>query len=78
MLTDRGHAFDEIPDREPPADLAPSERTLYAALDGVGSRRLDELARELDMPPSLCMVASAGLELRGLALLLPGNRIARR
>jgi DNA processing protein len=78
VLTDRGHRLDDVPGREPPADLAPAEKALYEALLGAGPRRLDELSRELDIPPPLCMVASTGLELRGLALLLPGNRIAVR
>ena len=77
-LTDRGHTFGDLPDRKPPTDLAPAEKAIYQAIEGGVAQRLDELSRELDMPLPLCMVASAGLELRGLALLLPGNRIARR
>ncbi|NKB86880.1 MAG: DNA-protecting protein DprA [Acidobacteria bacterium] len=59
-------------------ELAPSERQLFDALATGDARSLDELAVTLDLPVGVLLVAATGLEIRGLALLLPGNRIEAR
>lgn len=58
--------------------LSSSERSLLLALQPGEPRRLDEIGGFLDLSTAVLMVAATGLEIRGLAALLPGNRIEAR
>jgi len=58
--------------------LSSSERTLLRALQPGEALRLDELGSFLDLSTAVLLVAATGLEIRGLAALLPGNRIEAR
>jgi len=59
-------------------NLSSSERTLLQALQPGDPQRLDELGAVLDLSTAVLLVAATGLEIRGLAALLPGNRIEAR
>lgn len=64
--------------RPVPQDLSSSERALLQLLRPAEPRRLDELAANLDLPVGVLLVAASGLEIRGLVVLLAGNRIEAR
>lgn len=58
--------------------LSASERSLLRALRPGEPLRLDEMGSFLDLSTATLLVAATGLEIRGLAALLPGNRIEAR
>ena len=58
--------------------LSSAERTLLLALRPGEAKRLDEVGPFLDLSTAVLLVAATGLEIRGLAVLLPGNRIEAR
>jgi DNA processing protein len=58
--------------------LSSSERSLLTALRAGEPLRLDEVGAFLDLSTAVLLVAATGLEIRGLAALLPGNRIEAR
>ncbi len=58
--------------------LSPEERSLLLALQPGEPSRLDEIGTFLDLSTAVLLVAATGLEIRGLAALLPGNRIEAR
>jgi DNA processing protein len=58
--------------------LSSSERSLLLALRPGEPLRLDEVGTFLDLSTAVLLVAATGLEIRGLAALLPGNRIEAR
>ncbi len=60
-----------------PADLAPEEARVLAALDAE-PRHVDELAAAAELAPSGVLAALLGLELRSLVEALPGKRFRRR
>ncbi len=66
------------PARRDLQNLSSSERTLLLALRPGEARRLDEIGTFLDLSTAVLLVAATGLEIRGLAALLPGNRIEAR
>ncbi|MGE5707336.1 MAG: DNA-processing protein DprA [Bacteroidota bacterium] len=57
--------------------LPPEEQRIFGALDGT-PRHLDELARALGMDPAVVISAMVVLELKSLAVRLPGQRYMRR
>lgn len=61
----------------PPADLAPEEARVFAALASE-PRHVDDLAAASGLAPSNVLAALLGLELRGLAEALPGKRYRLR
>ena len=63
-------------DREPPPDLPPDGARLFSALGGEPIH-IDELVRELGIDPARLSGLLLDLELRGLAIQLPGKRFAR-
>jgi DNA processing protein len=67
-----------VADRTRPHDLSSSERSLLQLLRPAEPRRLDEIAATLDLPVGVLLVAASGLEIRGLVVLLAGNRIEAR
>jgi DNA processing protein len=81
-----GHAFDGAPGPAsptnpdvpppPPADLAPDEAKVYAALTGDG-RHVDDIAADAELAPSNVLAALLGLELRGAVESLPGKQFRR-
>jgi len=74
--TDAAPVFDDTPP-PPPADLAPEEAKVFAAL-AADPRHVDELAVATEMAPSNVLAALLGLELRDLAESLPGKQFRRR
>lgn len=73
-------ALDHEPRRDtppaPPADLAPDEARVFAAL-AAEPRHVDELSAAAGLAPSNVLAALLGLELRGLVESLPGKHYRR-
>jgi DNA processing protein len=65
------------PARPAPADLAPEEAKVLAAL-AAEPAHVDEIAAAVSLAPSQVLAALLGLELHGLAETLPGKRYRRR
>lgn len=61
----------------PPADLAPDEAAVFAAL-APDARHVDELSAASGLGSSSVLAALLGLELRGLAVSLPGKQYRLR
>jgi DNA processing protein len=61
----------------PPADLAPDEAKVFAAL-AAEPRPVDDIAAAAELAPSNVLAALLGLELRGLIESLPGKQYRRR
>jgi DNA processing protein len=73
---DAAPVFDDTPP-PPPADLAPEEAKVLAAL-AADPRHVDEIAAATELAPSNVLAALLGLELRDLAESLPGKQFRRR
>ena len=76
-----GGIWTDSPPASTPRDLqglSSFERSLLLALQPGVPLRLDELGAFLDLSTAVLLVAATGLEIRGLVVLLPGNRIEAR